>query len=116
MQKINITSLVTMVSTLSLLAVAGLTTGLTDQARAQNKPWNQQDQQKPALPQTTKLQQNDNLDPTVNRTQAMRTEAETGSIAPITGKPAAAPVTRTRKSNSKVQPKSATKKKIWHMY
>lgn len=40
---------------------------------------------KTALPQTTKLEQNDNLAPTVNRTQAMRTEAETGSINPITG-------------------------------
>lgn len=61
----------------------------TGSVGAQNKPWNQpKTQQQPAnLPETTKLEQNDNLDPTVNRTQAMRTEAESGSIAPITGQP-----------------------------
>lgn len=113
MQKIDVTSLVTMVSTVSLLTVVAISTGFADQARAQNKPWNQPaHQQKPALPETTKLQQNDNLDPTVNRTQAMRAEAETGSIAPITGKPLI-PVTN---SKPKVPSHAVNKKKIWHMY
>jgi hypothetical protein len=109
MPKTNITSLVTVVSTLSLIAAAGLATGLADQAKAQNK---QAEQQKTALPQTTKLEQNDNLDPTVNRTQAMRTEAETGSIAPITG---TEKVTNA-KPKAKVMPKSIKGKKVFHEY
>jgi len=109
MPKTDITSLVTMVSTLSLLAVVGLATGLAHQANAQN---NQAEQQKTALPQTTKLEQNDNLDPTVNRTQAMRTEAETGSIAPITGTER---VTNA-KPKAKTIPKSIKGKKIYHEY
>ncbi|CAN5311120.1 hypothetical protein BH10CYA1_BH10CYA1_60850 [soil metagenome] len=114
-KKTNITSLVTMVSTLSLIAAASLATGLADQATAQNKQWGQTDQQKGALPETSKLQQNDSLDPTVNRTQAMRTEAETGTVAPITGTRKVMPVTNA-KPKAKAVSKSIKGKKIYHMY
>jgi hypothetical protein len=115
MLKTNITSLVTMVSALSLFAATAFTTLLADQAEAQNRPWGQQpsNEQKQALPQTTKLEQNDNLDPTVNRTQAMRTEAETGSIAPITTAPKMGPVKSTK---PKEPAKSLKGKKIEHIY
>jgi len=115
MAKANITSVVTMVSTLSLIAAASLATGLADQAKAQNKAWGQTDQQKGTLPETTKLEQNDNLDPTVNRTQAMRTEAETGTIAPITGTQKVGPVTNA-KPKAKTVIKSTKGKKIFHEY
>lgn len=115
MAKTNITSVVTMVSTLSLIAAASLATGLADQANAQNKAWGQTDQQKNALPETTKLEQNDNLDPTVNRTQAMRTEAESGTIAPITGTQNVTPVTNT-KPKAKSASKSTRGKRIFHNY
>jgi hypothetical protein len=86
MPRVALTTIVTLAGTASLVAWTGFASSLTNQACAQNKPWGvQNDQQKQTLPQTKKLEQNDNLDPTVNRTQAMRTEAETGTIAPITG-------------------------------
>jgi hypothetical protein len=115
MPKTNITSLVTMLSTMSLLAATGVTTLLAEQAEAQNRPWGQQPikEQKQALPQTTKLEQNDNLDPTVNRTQAMRTEAETGSISSITTPPKVGPVKPTK---PKAAAKSLKGKKVWHEY
>ena len=115
MAKTDITSIVTMITTLSLIAAASLATGLADQATAQNKQWGQTEQQKGALPETTKLEQNDNLDPTVNRTQAMRTEAETGTIAPITGTQKATPVTNA-KPKAKSISKSTKGKKIFHEY
>lgn len=113
MPKINITSFVTIVSTLSLVAAVGLASGLADQACAQNNQWGaHNDRQKNPLPETTKLEQNDNLDPTVNRTQAMRTEAETGSIAPITGT-TKLPIV---KPKARTPIKSTRGKKIIHVY
>lgn len=123
MPKTNITSLVTMVSSLILLSAAGLANGLYNQALAQDSPWNssQPSGAQPATPtskqeplaQTKKLEQNDNLDPTVNRTQAMRTEAATGTIAPITGSQKVTPTARPR---IKTTPKSTKGKRIWHEY
>ncbi len=112
MPKTNITTLVTALCTVNILALVALTAGPENQASAQNKSFTRpQGQPENNLPQTTKLEQNDNLDPTVNRTQAMRTEAETGSLAPITGTR-----TTTARPKAPTPTRPIKRKKVLHEY
>ena len=77
MHKVDITTLFTGVCSAVLMANA-ITINAVHQAQAKSQ--NTSIAQASKLPETKKLMQDDQALPTMNRTQAMRLEAETGHI------------------------------------